>query len=39
MDAHDIRPDEHPTSERDSDGISWGWFALCVLVLYLMWTA
>ena len=37
MDTKNFTTDDY---EADDDrGMSWGWFAVCVLVLYLMWVA
>jgi hypothetical protein len=37
MDANNFTTD-NPEAAGDR-GMSWGWFAVCVLVLYLMWVA
>jgi len=37
MDANDFTTDDYIAD--DDRGMSWGWFALCVVLLYLMWVA
>jgi len=37
MYANDFTTDDYIAD--DDRGMSWGWFALCVVLLYLMWVA